>query len=190
MSKPLILDQEFKDKKQAGEDLSNRDYEQCTFLNCDFSNADFTDSSFTECDFIGCDLSNVKVLGTGVRQCQFSDCKMVGIQWDMCSDFLFEMNCKSCKLDVSNFNGWKLKGSSFQDCSLIESDFTNADLEGVSILQCNLQDARFENTNLQKADLSGSLHFEIDPELNKIKGAIFSKEALQGLLHKYKIKVK
>ena len=47
----------------------------------------------------------------------------------------------------------------------------------------------FDQTILIKADLSSAKNFNIDPEMNRIKGAKFSKEGLAGLLKKYDIKV-
>jgi len=45
----------------------------------------------------------------------------------------------------------------------------------------------FNYTNIEKADFLTSENFIIDPEINKIKAARFSKENISGLLYKYKI---
>jgi hypothetical protein len=48
----------------------------------------------------------------------------------------------------------------------------------------------FAKTNLTNVDFFTSKNLVIDPEKNKIKGALFSKENVKGLLVKYQIKIK
>ena len=79
--------------------------------------------------------------------------------------------------------------SSFNNCSLREVDFTQCNLSGVDLADCNLTGASFEETNLHKADLRSAYGFSIDPELNNIKQANFSRDGLPGLLTKYKLNI-
>ena len=69
-------------------------------------------------------------------------------------------------------------------------DFSNAEAKYCQFLQCDLLNAIFDNTNIEHSDLSSAYNFEIDPSLNKIKSAIFSKDNLIGLLKPFHIKVK
>ena len=80
-----------------------------------------------------------------------------------------------------------MKGTTFKNCSLREVDFTEAELSGSLFLECDLSDAKFEHTNLEKSDFTTALHYVIDPELNRIKGAKFSISGLSGLLIRYDI---
>ena len=48
----------------------------------------------------------------------------------------------------------------------------------------------FMDTIAYKTDFTTSYNYSIDPEKNKLKKAIFSKEGLKGLLAKYEIVVK
>ena len=68
-------------------------------------------------------------------------------------------------------------------------DFTEADLNNASFDNCDLIGAKFEKTNLEKADLSTSFNYSIDPELNRIKKAKFSIDGIAGLLDKYDIEI-
>jgi uncharacterized protein YjbI with pentapeptide repeats len=67
----------------------------------------------------------------------------------------------------------------------METDLTQAIFE-----HCDLHLAVFAKTNLTNVDFFTSKNLVIDPEKNKIKGALFSKENVKGLLVKYQIKIK
>jgi len=54
---------------------------------------------------------------------------------------------------------------------------------------CNLSQAIFENTILEKTDFRTSYNYSIDPEINRIKKAMFSIAGLSGLLNKYDIDI-
>jgi hypothetical protein len=41
----------------------------------------------------------------------------------------------------------------------------------------------FENTNIEKADFRTSFNYSINPEINRIKKAMFSKQGVVGLLN-------
>jgi uncharacterized protein YjbI with pentapeptide repeats len=68
-------------------------------------------------------------------------------------------------------------------------DFTEANASDIAFNNCTFHEAIFENTNLLKSDLSRAEGFNIDPEINKIKGARFSASNLSGLLYKYDLKI-
>jgi hypothetical protein len=50
-----------------------------------------------------------------------------------------------------------------------------------------LDQANFEQTTLEKSDFRTSYNYSINPELNRIKKAKFSLNAIAGLLTKYDI---
>ena len=83
-----------------------------------------------------------------------------------------------------------LKGISFVRCNLEEVDFYEANLSQVIFDECNLNRAIFENTNLTKADFYSSFDYSLDPETNRLKKAIFSRQNVLGLLQKYEIIIK
>ena len=83
----------------------------------------------------------------------------------------------------------KLHRTSFADSQLKGVDFTEADLRNALFRGCDLLNATFEHTNLEYADLRTSLNYSMDPENNRLKGAIFSVPGVLGLLDKYQIEI-
>ena len=114
-------------------------------------------------------------------------CKLLGVQFDRCSDFLFEVHFENCILNFSSFHNVNLKNSSFKNCTIHDVDFTQADLSALNMLNCDLLNSKFERTTLEKTDFRSSYNYLIDPETNRIKKAKFSKEGISGLLTKYDI---
>jgi uncharacterized protein YjbI with pentapeptide repeats len=62
-------------------------------------------------------------------------------------------------------------------------------MSGALFENCDLERATFEKTILEKADMSTSFNYSIDPERNMIKKAKFSRNGLAGLLEKYDIEI-
>ena len=83
-----------------------------------------------------------------------------------------------------------MKGTSFINCSLKECDFSEADLRESNFDTSDLSDATFDQTLLEKADFTTAVGFRIQPDQNRIKGAMFSPTNLAGLLTQYEIKIK
>ena len=179
----------FEDQKFEGIDNSAKvvqgDYEGCSFKNCNFSDADFSHYKFTECTFDGCNLSMVKLMKTSFNDGRFIDCKMLGLDFEHCSEHLFSVYFEGNTLNFSSFVSRNLKKTTFKNCILHEVDFTDADLNSAVFAGCDLNRARFEHTNLEKADFRTSFNFAINPEINKLKKAKFTLVGLPGLLDKY-----
>jgi uncharacterized protein YjbI with pentapeptide repeats len=165
------------------------EYEHCTFNGCNFSGIDLSHITFTDCTFISCNFSLTKLINTGLRDIHFNDCKMLGLHFEDCSDFLFSVHFDKCILNLSSFYKQKLKATNFNDCLLNEVDFTDADCSYAIFNNCDLSGAKFEKTILEKADLSTAFNFSIDPEMNRIKKAKFSMEGIAGLLDKHDIEI-
>lgn len=166
------------------------EFEACTFSRCDFSQADLGGSAFIDCTFEHCDLSIAKLNETSIRDVLFNQCKMLGLKFDTCDKFLFAASFTGCTLNLSYFYQLKLKNHQFKNCALHEVDFTECDLTAASFVNSDLSGALFENSILDKADFASAYNYNIDPENNKIKKAIFSSAGLAGLLRKYDIVIK
>jgi uncharacterized protein YjbI with pentapeptide repeats len=169
--------------------VSNREFEECTFINCDFSNSTFSSSTFLECEFIDCNLSMIKLQGTGLKDCSFRNCKLLGILFDECDDFLFQVRFEECVLDYASFSNKKMLKTAFISCSLIDVSFIGSQLNQANFAHSNLAGAIFDNTQLAGADFSTAVNFKIDPEYNPMKKAKFSNDGLVGLLDKYDLKI-
>lgn len=163
------------------------DYEHCTFIRCNFSHQDISTVRFSECIFDTCDMSLSKIVETEFQEVEFINSRLLGLQFDTCSNFLCSMSFDACILDFSSFRGLKIKNTSWKNCQLHEVNFTESDLTGSVFLNCDFTRAVFEKTILEKADLRSSRNFSIDPENNRIKKARFSSSEIQGLLYKYNI---
>ena len=103
-----IEDKEFEKMVFTEKPLKKGEYEYCTFSNCDFSNSDLTQIIFSECEFINCNLSMVKLTETVLRNVKFKDCKMLGLNFENCNEFGFEMSFENCVLNHCIFYKVKL----------------------------------------------------------------------------------
>lgn len=162
-------------------------YENCLFRHCNFSEVDVSGLNFIDCRFEDCNLSIAKISNTTFNNVHFSRCKILGLKFENCNPFLFEVHFTGCILNLSSFYKIKLKKTRFESCSLREVDFTQADLTEASLEQCDLSGAVFDFTTLFKTDFRTSFNYSIHPETNKIKKARFSREGIAGLLDRYDI---
>ena len=171
------------------ESVKNREFDHCTFIDCDLYGSDFSQSQFLDCTFKGCNLSMVKLNATSLKNVTFEACKLMGIAFEYCEDFLFEVKFNDCVLDFSSFANKKMAKTKFTKCSMQDVNFAGTNLLKAVFEEVNLNGASFERTNLTEADLSKAFNFSIDPENNVIKKAKFSLKDAGGLLEKYNLKL-
>ena len=186
----IIESQQYKNLSKHSVILEKAEYENCHFEECDLSDQDFKDFKFIDCVFKDCNLSLVNLTNTSIQNTRFINCKMLGLRFDYCNNFNLSFSFDKCTLHHSSFYAKKLKKIVFENSVLHEVDFTDADISESKILNCDLLNANFENTNLEKVDFRESINIQLDPDINKIKNAIFNIETLPGLLTKYNIKIK
>ncbi|MBI1182728.1 pentapeptide repeat-containing protein [bacterium] len=181
MANTYFYEEQFKqiDVKKG---LTKGSYEACQFLNCTLPTTNLEHYEFVDCEFVDCDLSSSLITHTAFKNVQFVGCKLMGLHFDTCNSFLLEMHFEKCHLQMSIFYNLKLKGSRFIDCMLQQADFSEADLSGADFAGSQLQDAVFDHSNLEKSNFAGAIDYQINPVNNKLKGARFSKDGLQGLL--------
>lgn len=115
---------------------------------------------------------------------------MMGLQFIDCNSFGLELRFNTCILDHCSFSKLKLKGVNFINCHMHGVDFSESQLSNSVFDRCDLSDSVFLISYLEKADFSTAANFNIDPENNMVKGAVFSRENIEGLLLKYKIVLK
>jgi uncharacterized protein YjbI with pentapeptide repeats len=115
---------------------------------------------------------------------------MLGLRFEDCKTFLLEFSFSECILNFSSFYGLNIQKQRFENCQLHEVDFTECNLSRGIFKECELNNAIFERTNLEKVDLQSARNFSISPNENKLKGAIFSKSDLYGLVSHLGIIVK
>jgi len=170
-------------------DFKVGEYDNCTFKNCDFQSVDLKNYVFSDCFFEECNLSNQKLYNTAFKTVEFIKCKLVGIDFTNCNPFLFKVYFNACNLDFSSFYQLKLKETPFINCSLKSVDFSECELSKSIFNYAVLNNTIFEGTKLMKADFRNATNFAINPSLNNIEGAKFSRESIDGLLVHHKIKI-
>jgi uncharacterized protein YjbI with pentapeptide repeats len=169
--------------------VNNREFEDCIFKKCDFSNSDFSNNTFMDCEFIDCNLSMTQLRGTSLKTVNFSNCKLLGIEFQSCTDFLFAGNFQDCVLDYSSFANKKMPKTKFNNCSMKEVSFIGTNLTQSVFDNCNLDNAIFNDTQLKEVNFLTAYNYKIDPEFNPMKKARFSTQGIPGLLDKYDIKI-
>ncbi len=169
--------------------INNREFEDCIFRNCDFSNSDFSNNTFLDCEFVDCNLSMLQVKKVGFKTVHFKNCKLLGIHFHACADFLFAVNFDECVLDYASFAHKKMPKTSFHSCSLKEVTFIGTNLNHSVFAECNLDNSIFNDTHLAGADFTTAYNYKIDPEVNPMKKAKFAIHGILGLLDKYDIKI-
>ncbi len=189
MNKDFICDLNFDNLDFIEKPLKKGDYDNCTFSNCNFSNSDLSKINFLECEFIHCDISNAIIKSTIFREIIFKDCKLLGLHFNECDDFLLSFEFNNCTLNFSSFYHLNLKNTIFNDCKIQEVDFVETNLSNSQFINCDMERTIFDNTNLESVDFHSAYNFTIDIDLNRINKAKFSKEGLVGLLYKYNLEI-
>ena len=187
--KEIIENKSFENIDWSENNLPKAEYDKCDFAGCNFSYSDLTDITFMECAFDNCNFSMAKMNNSSLKDVKFVKCKILGVNFKDCKDFLLSMDFEDSHLNLSSFFKLQLKGIKFRNCSLQEVDFTKADLTSALFDHCDLGKAVFENTILENVDFRTSHNYFINPEINKMKGAKFSRSGINGLLGKYDIEV-
>ena len=82
--------------------------------------------TFLECKFEACYFEGVLSKETSFQDVQFDGCKMVGFNFSLCNNFLFDAIYFNCNLEYSIFSNFNLKNIKFKDCKLIHADFENS----------------------------------------------------------------
>ncbi|MGG7034743.1 MAG: pentapeptide repeat-containing protein [Flavobacterium sp.] len=189
MENLIHVQKTFEKISYTGKKVNNREFEDCVFKNSDFSNCDFSNTTFMDCEFIDCNLSLVQLSGTSLKTVSFKNCKLMGIQFHACTDFLFNVNFQDCVLDYSSFANKKMPKTKFNSCSMKEVSFIGSNLTQSVFENCNLDNSIFNETELARVDFTSAYNYKIDPEFNPMKKAKFSAQGIVGLLDKYDIKI-
>ena len=163
------------------------EFENYHFRNFDLTQANLTGRVFRECLFENCNLAGATIQNAALQNVAFDGCKLLGLQFYSCRDMLFDVHFDKCQLDYASFTGRRMPNTRFVSCSLQEVDFRQADLTAAVFEDCNLLRALFADTRLVGADFTTAQGVELDPELNELQQARFTKESLPGLLAKYNL---
>lgn len=189
MNKAFIDSKEFNGIDFTKNGLTLADYEACNFINCNFSECDLSDIGFVECNFDNCNFSLVKLYNTTLREVCFNSSKLLGLRFDNCSKYFFEIRFEESILNLSSFYRLDMTRIKFTGCKLHEVDFTESDMKGIQFNHCDLDRAIFDRTKAEKTDFRTAYNYSIDLDKNHFTNAKFSLNGIKGLLSKYKIEI-
>jgi fluoroquinolone resistance protein len=181
----FIEDEVWKDVDGNNKSFTEITFEKCIFQNCIFTNTIFHKCLFVDCSFSSSDLSMSKWSETTIKNVQFEDSKLTGIDFSLKRNKLSRLSFKGCNLNYCIFSGLDMQKHEYINCSIRNADFTQSNLNNTSFLDCNLADARFFKTDLRKVNFTTATNFSIDPENNTLTKAVFSYTNVLNLLDKY-----
>lgn len=178
--------EEFRDMDLSAAEIASKEFEDCTFVNCDFRDAQLLHCIFEDCRFLRCDMGVMNVAGSRFSDVVFEECKMSGIDWTkaLYSDVIAAapMRFLNSVLDYSSFYGLSLKEMEMRGCRAEDVDFRESDLSGADLRESDFSKSLFRNTDLSNADFTLAQNYTIDINVNTLKGAKFSRyEAIRLL---------
>lgn len=170
--------------------LSYGKYVHCLFVGCVFDERDFSGSSFHECRFQDCMFNQVDLTKVRLCETEFSECKLIGMDFSLCDPLLFSPIFNNCKLYRCSYFGMKLKAPlNFFQCNMDECDFSEAKIPNSSFKECRLQGTTFHNTDLTKCNFRDATEFYIDVTQNKINQCKFSTPEVLSLLNVFNLEI-
>ncbi len=167
-------DKKFERVDLSGQALGSRIFENCVFSRCTFNSSVFRETSFIQCSFSECEMSRTFINDCKLVNITFNECNMTGLDFSKCKKLLFSVRFEKCLLQVCNFSGLRMSGTTLGTSRLRECDFYDVDLKKADFSNCAFSDTHFESCELQGADFRLATGYAIDPTKNKIKNAQFS----------------
>ena len=167
-------DQRFPSDSEWG-DLRDARFEACVFEGVDWSGKDLRGARFEECTFVACDLSNMRTLGLGLQDVTFRESKLVGFDFALCNALGFRVHMEDCIADAVNGEATDFRNVTWKGGRAHGADFTGANLEGLA----------FDCVDLTGADFRTATGWRIRPDENRMRGAKFRRDGLEGLLSAY-----
>jgi fluoroquinolone resistance protein len=180
------LTESFKNLNLSQQRIESKVFEDCEFSDCNFSETIFQKCEFTNCSFSRCDFSLAKPEFSQFRGVQFTECKMIGIDWARASwpkvAFFSPLKFIKCIINDSFFLELTLKEIVIQDCRAHDVDFRNGNFSGANFTNTDFRNSLFEKTNLTGTNFTGAINYSIDISLNTITKAKFSRQEAIRLL--------
>ncbi len=179
----MFPNSEYVDENFTGLEISEgrllyKSFDNCTFTKCRFTSVAFEECKFRDCRFKQCDLSLITVKNSSFSGIEFTNSKLVGINWtdaNWQSRSLFKpLKFDQCTLNYSTFIGLKLRKAALTHCVAHDVDFTDADLSGADCRHTDFTDSRFHHTDLTEANFVMAHHYSIDAGANKLKKTKFA----------------
>lgn len=151
-------------------DLSDREFDRCTFRNSKLGHTRWLRSRLDECVLEGCDLVRADVKMLALRGVTFKSCRLMGVDFADIAKFP-DVSFHECNLHYASFASIALRKAVFDKCSFTEANFFEADLTEAKLDDCQFTGARFEACDLRKARFLRAQDLFIDPAKNRVAGA-------------------
>lgn len=155
------------------EDLSGREFYECTFKNIILTNKALQ-ASFTDVIFDHCDFSNVDFEESSFRRVEFIHCRLTGAQFINAT--LKDVLIKESQCNYTNWNGSKMTQLELQDTIFTEGSFSLLEQKDVVVEHCDFTNCEFINTKLNGFDFSTSEISGITVTSEDLKGAIVNSD--------------
>ena len=172
-------DQTFDAVKLEQHHISNKEFNNCTFQDCDFTGCTFNNCEMNECTFNNCNLSLVQFTNSCLNKVAFTQSKLVGINWTQTRQPTLvtgaQYEFKTCIMNDSSFQGLKLQKMILTDCRAHDVDFREADLSDANCSGSDFRDSLFMHSNLNTCDFSNATNYNIDIRHNEVTGAKFDR---------------
>jgi len=180
------LSERFSNITDVSKRIINKEFEECTFKNCDFSETTVSDCKFIDCHFIKCNLSLVDFSGTRLIDVFFEECKIIGVDWTNVQwpevKLSSPVTFYNCILNDSTFFGLNLEELNLENCKLHDVDFREGVFREANFQYCDFTNSLFNNTDLTGSNFIEAINYRIDILFNEIKRCQFtSTEAIRLL---------
>lgn len=181
-----FISKNFKGLVLVGEELSAKEFDDCTFEACDFTDATLKNCKFIDCHFINCNLSLVKLAYSQFRDVVFEKCKLIGVDWTNASwprlTLTAPIKFIQCMLNNSSFFKLTLQELVMEECKAHEVDFREGNFCEANFTFTDFTHSLFGKTNLSNADFTDATNYYIDVYQNDIKNAKFCRLEAVNLL--------
>jgi uncharacterized protein YjbI with pentapeptide repeats len=170
--------------------VSGKEFYRCKIKGCNLTETDLSNCAFEECGFFECNFSNPVIRHLKLINVEFTESKIVGINFYNCDQLLFDCAFIKSNLQNCNFSDLKMKRARFIGCKIDECDFENAYLVEAEFDDSVFRETLFHNCNLEKASFFEAKGYEIDPRNNNVKKAIFSVPDVLSLIESFDVVIK
>lgn len=152
-------------------DLGGKEFTSCSFRNCKAQESRWRGARLDDCRFERCDLTRMQPRGMLAHDVQFTDSKLMGVEWAELGQFP-QISFTDCVLDFASFVGLSLRKTNFFGCKITEANFFDADLREAVFTGSELRGSLFRGCKLGKADFSLATGVFFDPATNEVRGAL------------------
>ncbi|MFA6522858.1 MAG: pentapeptide repeat-containing protein [Candidatus Peribacteraceae bacterium] len=175
-------EEQFENMNLIGEEITGKEFEQCSFRKCRFLQCTFTRCRFIDCTFSESMLSAIKFIECSFMETVFQDCKAIGINWTRAGKTLRGLQFIDSDLSQSVFCYLKLPQLVMKRCIAKNVDFSETDCAKADFEGTDFERSIFLRTNLTETNFKRAFNYTIDARSNILKKTKFSLPEAVSLL--------